>query len=35
MIPGDLFNTPLKNWSNLFAQIKINNIKAIYYPGFG
>ncbi|WP_298496009.1 DUF4861 family protein [uncultured Algibacter sp.] len=35
MISSELFDTPLKDWSNLYAQIKVNNNKAIYYAGFG
>lgn len=35
MLSSELFDTPLKDWSNLYAQIKVNNNKAIYYAGFG
>jgi hypothetical protein len=35
MISSELFDTPVKDWSNLFAKIKENNGKAIYYAGFG
>ncbi|PQV50636.1 uncharacterized protein DUF4861 [Jejuia pallidilutea] len=35
MISSELFDTPVKDWSNLFAKIKVNNGKAIYYAGFG
>lgn len=35
MISSELFDTPVKDWSNLYAQIKVNNGKAIYYSGFG
>ncbi|GAL67170.1 DUF4861 domain-containing protein [Jejuia pallidilutea] len=35
MISSELFDTPVKDWSNLFAKIKVNSGKAIYYAGFG
>ena len=35
MISSELFDTPVKDWSNLYAQIKVNKDKAIYYAGFG
>jgi hypothetical protein len=35
MLSSELFDTPLKDQSNLYAKIKVNNGKAIYYAGFG
>lgn len=35
MVSSELFDTPIKDWSNLYAEIKVNNNKAIYYAGFG
>lgn len=35
MIATELFDTSVKDWSNLYAEIKINNGNAIYYTGFG
>ncbi|MET2984855.1 DUF4861 family protein [Aureibaculum conchae] len=35
MISSELFDSPKKDWSNLFAKVKVNNGKAIYYSGFG
>ena len=34
MLSSELFDTPLKDWSNLYAQIKVNKSKTIYYAGF-
>lgn len=35
MLSSELFDTPLKDSSNLYAKIKVNSGKAIYYAGFG
>lgn len=35
MISTELFDTPVKDWSNLYTSIMVNNNKAIYYAGFG
>ncbi len=35
MISSELFDTPTKDWSNLYANIKVNEGKAVYYTGFG
>ena len=35
MLSSELFDTPIKDWSNLYAEIKVNNGRAIYYAGFG
>ena len=35
LISGVLYDTPLKDKSNVFAQIKVENGKAVYYAGFG
>jgi hypothetical protein len=35
MLSSELFDSPLKDWSNLYAEIKVNNGKAVYYAGFG
>tara|TARA_R110002096_G_scaffold321161_1_gene515234 strand:- start:4466 stop:5644 length:1179 start_codon:yes stop_codon:yes gene_type:complete len=35
MISSELFDTPVKDWSNVYANIKVNNGKALYYAGFG
>ncbi len=35
LISGVLYDTPLKDKSNVFAQIKVENNKAVYYAGFG
>lgn len=35
LMSSELFDSNKKDWSNLYAQIKINNKKAIYYAGFG
>lgn len=35
MISSELFDTPIKDWSNLYAQIRVDQGKAIYYAGFG
>ncbi|MFV9551425.1 DUF4861 family protein [Algibacter sp. PT7-4] len=35
MLSSELFNSTLKDWSNLYAKVKVNNGKAIYYSGFG
>lgn len=35
MLSSNLFDTPVKDWSNLYTEIKVNNSKAIYYAGFG
>ena len=35
MISSELFDTPVKDWSNLYANIKVNEGKVIYYAGFG
>ena len=35
MIASTLFDTPLKDESNLFSEVRVNNNKAIYYAGFG
>jgi hypothetical protein len=35
MVSSELYNTPLKDQSNLYAQIKVVDGKAIYYAGFG
>jgi len=35
MISSELFDTPVKDWSNLYAKIQVNDGKAIYYAGFG
>ncbi|GAA4814567.1 hypothetical protein GCM10023330_22950 [Litoribaculum gwangyangense] len=34
LISSELFDTPIKDWSNLYAQIRLNQGKAIYYAGF-
>lgn len=35
LVSSTLYDTPLKDQSNLFAEIKVNNGKVIYYTGFG
>ncbi|WP_248722375.1 DUF4861 family protein [Seonamhaeicola sp. ML3] len=35
MLSSELFDTPVKDWSNLYAQIKLDEGKALYYAGFG
>ena len=35
MLSSELFDTPIKDWSNLYAQIKVNEGRVIYYAGFG
>lgn len=35
MISSELFDTPVKDWSNLYANIKVNEGKVVYYTGFG
>ena len=35
MLSSELFDTPVKDWSNLYAQVKVNNGGALYYAGFG
>lgn len=35
MMSSELYVTPLKDQSNLFAQIKVNNNIGTYYAGFG
>lgn len=35
MVSAELFLTPLKDESNLYAEIQVQNQKAIYYAGFG
>ncbi|MCF7561575.1 DUF4861 domain-containing protein [Sabulilitoribacter multivorans] len=35
MLSSELFDTPVKDWSNLYAQVKVNNGRAVYYAGFG
>ncbi|MFD2727596.1 DUF4861 family protein [Hyunsoonleella rubra] len=35
MVSSVLFDTPLKDQSNLFAEIKVENGVAMYYAGFG
>ncbi|WP_203258501.1 DUF4861 family protein [Hyunsoonleella ulvae] len=35
MISSELFDTPVKDWSNLYANIKIDEGKVVYYAGFG
>ena len=35
MLSSELFDTPVKDWSNLYAQVKVNNGSALYYAGFG
>lgn len=35
MLSSELFDTPVKDWSNLYAQVNVNNGKAIFYAGFG
>jgi hypothetical protein len=35
MISSELFDTPVKDWSNLYANIKVNEGKVLYYAGFG
>ncbi|GAA4958620.1 DUF4861 family protein [Algibacter aquimarinus] len=35
MLSTELFDTPIKDWSNLYTEVKVNNGKAIYYGGFG
>ncbi|MCF7568858.1 DUF4861 domain-containing protein [Sabulilitoribacter arenilitoris] len=35
MISSTLYDTVLKDESNLFAEVKVSNNKAIYYAGFG
>ncbi|SMC79517.1 DUF4861 family protein [Cellulophaga tyrosinoxydans] len=35
LITSELYNTPTKDWSNFYAQIKVLNGKAVYYAGFG
>lgn len=35
MISSKLFDTSAKDWSNLYANIKVNEGKVIYYAGFG
>jgi len=34
MVSTELFITPLKDQSNLYAEIKVENNKALYYAGF-
>jgi hypothetical protein len=34
MVSTELYITPLKDQSNLYTEIKVNNKKAIYYVGF-
>jgi hypothetical protein len=35
ILSSELFDTPVKDWSNLYAQVKVNNGRALYYAGFG
>jgi hypothetical protein len=35
MISTDLYSTTVKDQSNFYSEIKVNNRKAIYYVGFG
>lgn len=35
MISTELFETSVKDWSNLYTSIRVNNGKVVYYAGFG
>ena len=35
MMSSVLFDSPLKDWSNLYTNIRVNGDNVVYYAGFG